>query len=93
MKTTSCNGQKHYAFDNAPRCGAKTKHNNGNPCRAPVVRGKKRCRIHGGAQGSGGQLRNTNALKHGYAAAEIKRFRKAVKTIVREAKLLTKEFS
>ena len=31
---------------NAPRCGAKTR--KGTPCMAPAVRGKKRCRMHGG---------------------------------------------
>ena len=32
----------------APRCGARTR----TPCRAPAVNGKKRCRMHGGANGS-----------------------------------------
>lgn len=31
---------------NAPRCGAKTRR--GTPCKGPAVRGKKRCRMHGG---------------------------------------------
>ncbi|MGJ0510039.1 MAG: HGGxSTG domain-containing protein [Methylocystis sp.] len=31
----------------SPRCGAKTR--SGHPCRAPVVAGKTRCRMHGGA--------------------------------------------
>jgi len=30
----------------APRCGARTRA--GRPCRAPAVRGKTRCRLHGG---------------------------------------------
>jgi len=29
------------------RCGAKTRQ--GQPCKAPAVRGRKRCRMHGGA--------------------------------------------
>lgn len=29
-----------------PRCGAKTR--KGTPCQAPAVRGRKRCRMHGG---------------------------------------------
>jgi hypothetical protein len=33
------------------RCGAKTR--SGQPCRAPAVHGKRRCRMHGGARGSG----------------------------------------
>lgn len=48
----------------AVRCGARTRQ--GKPCRAPAVKGKKRCRMHGGAKGSGGQPGNLNALKHGY---------------------------
>ena len=35
----------------APRCGAKTR--TGKPCHSPIVGGKTRCRMHGGAQGSG----------------------------------------
>ena len=30
----------------APRCGAKTRA--GTPCECPAMRGRKRCRIHGG---------------------------------------------
>jgi hypothetical protein len=33
------------------RCGAKTRR--GTPCQSPAVRGKRRCRMHGGAPGSG----------------------------------------
>ncbi len=33
--------------DAAPRCGARTR--GGAPCRGPAVRGKRRCRMHGGA--------------------------------------------
>ena len=30
----------------APRCGSRTRA--GSPCRAPAVRNRKRCRLHGG---------------------------------------------
>ena len=33
------------------RCGAKTR--SGTPCKNPIVTGRKRCRMHGGAAGSG----------------------------------------
>jgi len=33
-------------------------------CRSPAVRGKKRCRMHGGAPGSGPPRGNRNARKH-----------------------------
>jgi hypothetical protein len=35
----------------ATRCGAKTRR--GTACQSPAVRGKRRCRMHGGAPGSG----------------------------------------
>ena len=52
----------------APRCGAKTR--SGKPCKSPCVRGRKRCRMHGGAKGSGAPMGNQNALKHGYYTEE-----------------------
>lgn len=56
----------------SPRCGAKTRR--GTPCQAPAVRGKKRCRMHGGARGSGAPKGNQNALKHGLYTTESKAF-------------------
>ena len=47
----------------SPRCGAKTR--SGGACRSPAVHGKKRCRRHGGAPGSGAPKANQNARKHG----------------------------
>lgn len=65
------------------RCGAKTR--SGKPCMSPAVRGKKRCRMHGGAQGSGAPRGNQNALKHGrYRRETIEerlRLRDLVKTV------------
>jgi hypothetical protein len=45
------------------RCGAKTR--SGKPCMSPAVGGRKRCRMHGGAEGSGAPRGNKNALEHG----------------------------
>ena len=47
----------------SPRCGARTR--SGSPCRSPAVNGKKRCRMHGGAKGSGAPRGNKNALSTG----------------------------
>jgi hypothetical protein len=47
----------------SPRCGTKTR--SGGACRSPAVHGKTRCRMHGGAQGSGALRANQNARKHG----------------------------
>jgi hypothetical protein len=52
----------------SPRCGAKTRL--GKPCNSPAVRGKKRCRMHGGAPGSRAPPGNQNALKHGCTRAK-----------------------
>src|SRR5258706_3284366 len=51
------------AMRKSPRCGAKTRA--GPPCCSPAVGGKRRCRMHGGAPGSGAPLGNQNAFKHG----------------------------
>ena len=40
-----------------PKCYAKTR--SGSPCRSPSVKGKLRCRMHGGAAGSGAPCRET----------------------------------
>ena len=56
--------------NSAPRCGAKTR--KGRPCRAPAVRDKKRCRMHGGAKGSGAPKGNRNAQKSGIYSTQSK---------------------
>lgn len=69
----------------APRCGAKTRA--GTPCRCPALRGKKRCKIHGG-KSPGPPKGSQNALKHGlYTATAIEERRR-----VREALLELKAF-
>ena len=73
----------------SPRCGARTR--SGAPCRAPAVAGKKRCRMHGGAEGSGAPRGNTNALKHGaYTKKELER-RSGIGSLLREARKLLRE--
>lgn len=73
----------------SPRCGARTRC--GTPCRAPAVAGRKRCRMHGGAKGSGAPRGNTNALKHGgYTKGELER-RATIRNLLREAGKLVRE--
>jgi hypothetical protein len=55
-------------MNRAPRCGARTR--SGKPCQSPAVRGKRRCRMHGGAPGSGAPIGNKNALRHGHYTAD-----------------------
>jgi hypothetical protein len=42
------NGNRSGDPQAAPRCGAKARTRGGNPCQAPAVKGKMRCRMHGG---------------------------------------------
>jgi len=51
--------------------------------RAPAVRSKKRCRMHGGAKGSGAQPFNQNALKHGYTTKDIKALKETVRQLLK----------
>ena len=71
------------------RCGAKTRM--GTPCRAPAVAGKNRCRMHGGATGSGAPKNNKNAVKHGGYTREALKERADMRAIVTEGKRLLKE--
>lgn len=65
----------------SPRCGAKTR--KGTPCRAPAVKGKSRCRMHGGAAGSGAPIGNRNALKHGLYTREANEMRFLIRDLER----------
>jgi uncharacterized protein YjcR len=68
----------------SPRCGAKTRAS--TACQAPAVAGKVRCRMHGGAKGSGAPKGNQNAFKHGlYTRATIEE-RKEVTALIRAGK-------
>jgi hypothetical protein len=73
----------------AARCGAKTR--SGTPCRSPAVSGKRRCRMHGGAPGSGGPkgARNGN-YKHGRYTVEAIASGRWMRRQTREVRALTK---
>ena len=64
----------------SPRCGAKTRA--GTPCQAPAVNGKRRCRMHGGAAGSGAPAGNQNALKHGMYSRDTLEFKKHMRKLL-----------
>jgi uncharacterized protein YjcR len=68
----------------SPRCGAKTRA--GTPCQAPAVYGKKRCRMHGGAQGSGAPKGNQNALQHGMYSRDTLEFKKHMRKLLRDGR-------
>src|SRR5258708_8017649 len=65
----------------APRCGAKTR--GGTACRCPAVRGRTRCRIHGGlSPGAPHGERNGN-FKHRFWTCEAAQERRSAKKMVR----------
>lgn len=72
------------AMQNSLRCGAKTRA--GTPCKSPAVSGKKRCRMHGGAKGSGAPIGNQNALKHGMYTQEAKELNRYIKELTEASK-------
>jgi hypothetical protein len=70
----------------SPRCRAKIR--SGGSCRSPAVRGKRRCRMHGGAPGSGAPRANQNARRHGLFTGDAIAERKQVQALLGEARKL-----
>jgi hypothetical protein len=58
---------------------------------SPAVRGKKRCRMHGGAPGTGAPIGNHNALKNGLYTRAAIRQRKITRQLIREARNTVRE--
>jgi len=83
---TSNHPRKTGPMLSSPRCGAKTR--SGRPCRSAAVNGKKRCRMHGGAPGSGAPMGNQNALKHGLFRKKAIEERRRLQTLIRESQKL-----
>ena len=74
MKISPVNAMHQLA--SAPRCGARTR--SGGPCNSPAVRGRQRCRMHGGTN-KGAPKGNRNAWVHGNRSAEAEEQLKLVK--------------
>jgi hypothetical protein len=75
--------QQPVQFQKARQCGARTKR--GKPCRSPATK-KGRCRLHGGASGSGGPPGKRNGqYRHGErtkaAIAERQKFSALLKML------------
>jgi hypothetical protein len=70
----------------SPRCGASIRF--GGSCRSPAVRGKRRCRMHGGAPGSGAPRGNQNARRHSLFTREAIAERKQIRSLLGEARQL-----
>ncbi|WP_367947101.1 HGGxSTG domain-containing protein [Sphingopyxis sp. BSNA05] len=67
MQNQSNNPMQPAQLVKAPRCLAKTR--KGTECQSPAVRGRKRCRMHGG-NNPGAPKGNRNARKHGAYSTE-----------------------
>jgi hypothetical protein len=73
----------------SPRCGAQTR--SGGACRSPAVHGRKRCRMHGGAPGSGAPRANRNARRHGMFTSDALAARRQIQVLLGEARRLLDE--
>jgi hypothetical protein len=82
----SDHGRNTGAMLASPRCGAKIR--SGSACRSPAVRGKKRCRMHGGAPGSGTPIGNLNARKHGLFTKDAIVERRRIQALLSESRKL-----
>jgi hypothetical protein len=80
-----------YTFDLAPRCGAFAR-TTGESCKSPAVRGRKRCRMHGG-KNPGAPRGNKNALIHGSYTAEAIAERGEMARQCRELRLKEQEMA
>jgi hypothetical protein len=71
------------------RCGAKTRR--GTPCQSLPVCGKRRCRMHGGAPGSGAPFGRRNGnYRHGHFSSEAKQERRRLRLLVQDARKMVK---
>jgi hypothetical protein len=65
----------------APRCGAKTRA--GGSCRCPAMRGRKRCRLHGGLSPGAPRGGKNGNFKKGDWTAEAIEERKWLRFLIR----------
>jgi hypothetical protein len=74
----------------ARRCLARTRR--GTACQSPATP-KGRCRMHGGAPGSGGPSGPRNGMwKHGRYSQEMAELRRTVRRLMRDAKKTLRSF-
>ena len=71
----------------APQCGAKTRR--GSACKAKAANGKGRCRLHGGALGSGAPSGHRNGnYRHGQHTKEAIAERQFMRALLRQSREL-----
>jgi hypothetical protein len=68
----------------APRCTAKSKRSQ-QACRAPAVKGRNVCHIHGG-RSPGAPKGNTRALKHGHYSKDAIAARRQIAELLKSAR-------
>ena len=73
------------------KCFAKTRGH--GLCQTPPVTGKKRCRMHGGANGTGAPKGNRNAFKHGGYNKETIVNRKEAMAIIKQWKTFLQDMA
>ncbi|MFO1099214.1 MAG: HGGxSTG domain-containing protein [Xanthobacteraceae bacterium] len=66
----------------AQRCGAKTRA--GGACRCPALRGRKRCRLHGGLSPGAPRGQRNGNFKDGQWTVEAIAERRWLRSLVRE---------
>src|SRR5438874_782677 len=78
MENQSNNRREPDRLASVPRCLARTRR--GTECQSPAVKGRRRCRMHGGTN-PGASKANRNAWKHGVRSAETLAALRYVKAI------------
>jgi hypothetical protein len=73
----------------AQRCCARTR--SGRPCRNHPIHRRRRCRLHGGAPGTGAPRGNRNAVKHGRTTAAALAARRAIARLIRASRRTLEE--
>lgn len=66
----------------APRCGAKNRA--GGACQCPALRGRRRCRLHGGLSPGAPRGQRNGNFKDGQWTAEMIAERRWLRSLVRE---------
>ncbi|MBL9028864.1 MAG: hypothetical protein JNK42_00090 [Caedimonas sp.] len=69
--------------DALKKCHALTRRH--TLCQTAAVKGKKQCRMHGGAKGSGAPKGNNNAFKHGYYSANAIKIKQKIRKLLKES--------
>jgi hypothetical protein len=66
----------------APRCAARTRA--GTPCQSPAIRGRRRCRLHGGLSPGAPKGSQNGNYKNGNWTAEALEERRWLRSLVRD---------